>query len=124
DALSRRRGDPGEAGWGGPRAGVEGAIEDYDADVAPPLDALEKELPAVLGKASQVFLPLGRDDVLTRRLWTLVRWAHAQRPRTGSGPSVLRDSGDILHELRLTKEPAEIARLRGTIAIAAEAHRE
>jgi Xaa-Pro aminopeptidase len=37
---------------------------------------------------------------------------------------VLRDSGDILHELRLTKEPAEIARLRETIAIAAEAHRE
>jgi Xaa-Pro aminopeptidase len=116
--------DPEQAVWVGPRAGVEGAVEDFEADVAHPLDALEKELAALLGKASQVFLPLGREDALTRRLWTLVRWAHAQRPRTGSGPSVLRDSGDILHELRLTKEPAEIARLRETIAIAAEAHRE
>ena len=116
--------DPEQAVWVGPRAGVEGAIVGHEADVAHPLDALEKELPAVLGKASQVFLPLGREDALTRRLWALVRWAHAQRPRTGSGPSVLRDSGDILHELRLTKEPAEIARLRDTIAIAAEAHRE
>ena len=116
--------DPEQAVWVGPRAGVEGAVADYEADVAHPLDALEKELAALLGKASQVFLPLGREDALTRRLWTLVRWAHAQRPRTGSGPSVLRDSGDILHELRLTKEPAEIARLRETIAIAAEAHRE
>ena len=122
--LFVRQRDPEQAVWVGPRAGVEGAIEDYEADVAHPLDVLEKELPAVLGKATQVFLPLGREDALTRRLWTLVRWAHAQRPRTGSGPSVLRDSGDILHELRLTKEPAEIARLRETIAIAAEAHRE
>jgi Xaa-Pro aminopeptidase len=122
--LFVRARDPEQAMWVGPRAGVEGAVEDYEADVAHPLDALEKELPAVLGKASQVCLPLGREDALTRRLWTLVRWAHAQRPRTGSGPSVLRDSGDILHELRLTKEPAEIARLRETIAIAAEAHRE
>ena len=122
--LFVRQRDPEQAVWVGPRAGVEGAIEDYEADVAHPLDVLEKELPAVLGKATQVFLPLGREDALTRRLWTLVRWAHAQRPRTGAGPSVLRDSGDILHELRLTKEPAEIARLRDTIAIAAEAHRE
>jgi len=122
--LFVRQRDPEQAVWVGPRAGVEGAIEDYEADVAHPLDVLEKELPAVLGKATQVFLPLGREDALTRRLWTLVRWAHAQRPRTGAGPSVLRDSGDILHELRLTKEPAEIARLRETIAIAAEAHRE
>ena len=122
--LFVRQRDPEQAVWVGPRAGVAGAIEDHEADVAHPLDVLEKELPAVLGKASQVFLPLGREDALTRRLWTLVRWAHAQRPRTGSGPSVLRDSGDILHELRLTKEPAEIARLRETIAIAAEAHRE
>ena len=122
--LFVRQRDPEQAVWVGPRAGVEGAIEDYEADVAHPLDVLEKELPAVLGKATQVFLPLGREDALTRRLWTLVRWAHAQRPRTGTGPSVLRDSCDVLHELRLTKEPAEIARLRDTIAIAAEAHRE
>ncbi len=123
-ALFVRPRDPEQAVWVGPRAGVEGATSDYEADVAYPLDSLEKELPALLGKASQVFLPLARDDALTRRLWSLVRWAHAQRPRTGSGPSVLRDAGDVVHELRLTKEPAEIVRLRETIAIAAEAHRE
>lgn len=121
-ALFVRPRDPEQAIWVGPRAGVEGAVEEYGADVAHPLDALEKELPAWLGKADQVFLPLGRDDALARRLWSAVRRAHAQRPRSGSGPSTVRDAGEILHELRLKKEPAEIARLRDTIAIAAEAH--
>src|SRR5262249_2447870 len=126
-ALFVRPRDPEQAVWVGPRAGVEGATADYDADVAHPLDALEKELPAWLGQASPVVLPLAPvagDDARTGRLWSLIRGAHAQRPRPGSGPSVLRDAGDVLHELRLTKEPAEIVRLRETIAIAAEAHRE
>jgi Xaa-Pro aminopeptidase len=123
-ALFVRPRDPEQAIWVGPRAGVEGAVEAYGADVAHPLEALEKELPAWLGKATQVYLPLGRDDALTRRLWALIRYAHALRPRSGSGPAVLRDSGDILHELRLRKDPSEIVRLRDTIAIAAEAHQQ
>ncbi len=121
-ALFVRPRDPEQAIWVGPRAGVEGAVEDYGADVAHPLGELEKELPSWLSKATQVYLPLGRDDALARRLWTHVRYAHAQRPRTGAGPAVVRDAGEILHELRLRKDPDEIARLRATIAIAAEAH--
>jgi Xaa-Pro aminopeptidase len=121
-ALFVRPHDPEQAIWVGPRAGVEGALERYGADAAHPIDELEKHLPAWLAKATQVFLPLGRDDAMTQRLWRLVRHAHALRPRTGSGPSLIRDAGDVLHELRLRKEPAEIVRLRETIAIAAEAH--
>jgi Xaa-Pro aminopeptidase len=123
-ALFVRPRDPEQAVWVGPRAGVEGAVAEYGADVAHPLDELEKQLPTWLSKATQVFLPLGRDDVWSRRLWAVVRWAHAQRARTGFGPAVVRDAGEILHELRLRKEPAEIARMRETIAIAAEAHQE
>src|SRR5262245_29033513 len=48
-ALFVRPRDPEQAVWVGPRAGVEGAVEAYGADVAHPLDALEKELPAWLG---------------------------------------------------------------------------
>src|SRR5262249_56467582 len=66
-ALFVRPRDPEQAVWVGPRAGVEGAVADYDANVAYPLGDLEKELLAWLGKANQVFLPFGRDDALTRR---------------------------------------------------------
>src|SRR5262249_57532075 len=113
---------PERAVWVGPRAGVEGAVADYDANVAYLLSDREKEPLAWLGKANQVFLPFWRDDALTRRLHTLIRYANAQRPRTGAGPTMLRDAGEILHELRLTKSPAEVARLRETIAIAAQPH--
>src|SRR5262245_14450970 len=123
-ALFVRPRDPEQAVWVGPRAGVEGAVADYDANVAYPLGDLEKELLAWLGKANQVFLPFGRDDALTRRLHTLIRYANAQRPRTGVGATVVPHAAQVRHELRLVKSPAEVTRLRETIAIAAEAHRE
>jgi Xaa-Pro aminopeptidase len=61
-ALFVRPRDPDQAVWVGPRAGVEGAVADYDANVAHPLQELEKELPAWLVKTNQVFLPFARDD--------------------------------------------------------------
>ena len=115
--------DPLHAIWVGPRAGVEGAVADYDATVAHPIGDLEKELHRWLGTASEVFLPLGRDDALTDRLWSEVRRALAQRPRSGAGPTTVRDAGAILHELRLHKDATEIARMRDSIEVAAEAHR-
>lgn len=123
-ALFVRPRDPEKAIWVGARAGVEGAVADYDASVAYPIDDLEKELPRWLSKADEVHLPLHRDDALGRRLLDAVRRAQAERPRSGTGPTVLRDAGELLHELRLHKEPAELDRLRETIEIAAEAHRE
>src|SRR5262249_31095760 len=88
------------------------------------IDDLEKELPRWLSKTDDVHLPLNRDDALGRRLLDAVRRAQAERPRSGSGPTTLRDAGELLHELRLYKDAAELDRLRETIGIAAEAHRE
>jgi Xaa-Pro aminopeptidase len=115
--------DPERALWVGPRAGVEGAIADYGADAAFPLDDLDKELPRLLAKAPHVYLSLGREDALAARLLAIVRRVHAERPRAGTGPTAIRDADELLHELRLTKEPDEIARLRAAIGIACEAHR-
>ena len=123
-ALFVRRRDPERALWDGPRAGVEGAVADYGAAVAHPVDELETQLPAWLAKADRVWLPLMRDDALARRLWDAVRLAHAGRTRSGAGPATFHDAGDLVHELRLRKEPWEVERLREAIAIAAAAHRE
>src|SRR5439155_1553727 len=54
----------------------------------------------------------------------LIRRAQEMQPRTGTGPTTIRDPGDLLHEMRLRKEPAELARMREAIAIACDAHRE
>jgi len=116
--------DPEREIWIGSRAGVEGALEQYGADAAFPLDELEKVLPRFLENAPHVHHTLLRDDPIAQRLLALIRSAQEMRPRTGSGPTALREPGDILHEMRLTKTPDEIAAMRAAIAIACEAHRE
>src|SRR5690242_9777201 len=116
--------DPERELWIGTRAGVEGAVHDYGADAAFPLDELEKVLPRFVEKAPHVYHTVLRDDPLAGRLLGVIRRAQEARPRTGAGPAAIREPGDVLHEMRLTKEPAELARMRDAIAIACEAHRE
>jgi Xaa-Pro aminopeptidase len=116
--------DPERELWIGTRAGVEGAVEQYGADAAFPLDELDKVLPRFLEKAPHVYHTVLRDDPLAARLLTVIRRAQEARPRTGTGPGAIREPGDILHEMRLRKEPAELAWMREAIAIACEAHRE
>jgi Xaa-Pro aminopeptidase len=115
--------DPERAIWVGPRAGVDGAVARYGADESHPLDDLEKTLAPIVAGATEVFLDLGRDDPLAARLLAVVKRVQAERPRTGRGPTAVRDATVLLHELRLRKEPLEVARLRAAIAIACEAHR-
>jgi Xaa-Pro aminopeptidase len=122
-ALFVRPHDPERAIWVGARAGVDGATEHYGADVAHPIADLERELPRWLRQAEHVWLDLGRDDPLANRLLAAVRAVQAERPRSGSGPTALRDAGEILHEQRLVKQPDELVILREAIGIACEAHR-
>src|SRR5205807_5702594 len=97
--------DPEREIWIGSRGGVEGAVEQYGADAAFPLDELEKVLPRFLEKAAHVYHSVAREDPLAARLLAGIRRAQAARPRSGTGPTAIRDPADILHELRLRKEP-------------------
>src|SRR5207249_779939 len=110
--------------WVGMRAGVEGALARYGANAAFKLEELEQVLPRFLEKTPQVWHTVRRDDPLAARLMGLIRRAQEMQPRTGTGPTTIREPGDILHEMRLRKEPAELACMREAIAIACEAHRE
>jgi len=116
--------DPEREIWIGSRAGVEGAVEEYGADAAFPIDELEKTLPRFLEKAPHAYHTVLREDPLAGRLLALIRRAQEARPRTGTGPTAIREPGDILHEMRLRKEPVELDAMRHAIAIACEAHRE
>ena len=122
--LFVRPADPERTIWVGPRAGLDGAVERHGADRAYPLDELERVLGPLVEKSSYVYHTVLRDDPLAQRLLALIRGAQAGRPRTGTGPSAIRDPAEVLHEMRLRKDPAELERMRRAIAIACEAHRE
>jgi Xaa-Pro aminopeptidase len=115
--------DPEREMWVGARAGVEGAVATYGADAAYKIDDLEQVLSRFLEKAPHVHHTVLRDDPLATRLLALIRRAQEARPRTGHGPTAIREPGDLLHEMRLRKTPEEIARMRDAIGIACEAHR-
>jgi Xaa-Pro aminopeptidase len=122
-ALFVRPRDPEREAWDGPRAGVEGAVAEFGADVSYPLGELDKELPGLLANVASVHYALGRvranDDVVLRALEAVKRLA---RRGTVSYPAAIVDPLAVLHELRLIKGPEEIASIERAIAITARGH--
>jgi Xaa-Pro aminopeptidase len=109
--------------WTGRRAGVEGAVADYGADRAHPIDQLDDILPDILSRVENIYYPLGNNEAMNQRMLNWFRRCQAIRPRSGTGASALLDPREILHEMRLFKEPEELAAMRRAIEISGEAHK-
>jgi Xaa-Pro aminopeptidase len=116
--------DPERETWTGKRAGVEGAVRDYGADAAYPMEEFASRVTPLIARAGALYYHLGHDEPFNLRMLEVARAGWAQRPRTANDlPTSLLDTGPLVHDLRLYKSDAEIAWMRRAIAIAAEAHR-
>jgi Xaa-Pro aminopeptidase len=110
--------------WTGYRPGIEGAKRDYGADEAFEIDAFETELPGILAKAKQIYHVLGRERDLDAKIAEILGDMRL-RSRQGFEPaSIIADPRNLLHEMRLRKEPAELEIMRRAAAITTEAHHE
>lgn len=114
--------DPERETWTGRRAGVEGAVADYGAQVAHPIDKLDAHIGAYAGERDRLYYRSGRDAAFDRRVLTWMQQWQLSRPRSGTGPTAILDPGEILHEMRMVKSDDEVACIRQAIAITAEAH--
>jgi Xaa-Pro aminopeptidase len=114
--------DPEREVWDGRRAGVDGAIAQYGADAAFPIEELEARLPALLGDVDDLYFPLGRDPAWDVRLTGWLERARALERRGVQAPRRVLDPRDVLGEMRLRKEPGELALLRRAAAVTAEGH--
>jgi Xaa-Pro aminopeptidase len=114
--------DPDREAWDGERAGVEGAVARFGADVAYPIAELGQRLPALLCGQARVYHRLGRDRAADAVVIdALVR----ARTRARSGvrvPSEVADPDDVLHELRAIKGDDELERMRKAAEITRDAH--
>ena len=109
--------------WDGRRAGLEGAIAEYGADDAFPIEDIDDILPGLLENRDKVYCNMGRYPEFDSRL---LHWVSEVKSRARSGvhaPGELVDSSHILHEMRLKKRAEEQKIMRQAARISAEAHR-
>lgn len=114
--------DPEKETWDGRRAGPKGAIDRFGADAAHPIDRLDELLPALLRDRETLWYTLGVDPTFDQKV---ARWMNTLRFRRGEPPAAPRqiaDARDILHDMRLIKQPDELELMRKAATITAEAH--
>ena len=114
--------EPAAETWTGYRPGVDGAKTDYGADTAFPIDELLGQLSELIQTAERLYHVLGRDAKLDAQIIEALDTMRRQS-RLGRTPaSQIVDPREILHEMRLYKEPEEIELMRRAAAITSEAH--
>ena len=114
--------DAGKELWDGPRAGQEGAVEDFGADDSFPISDLDEILPRMLEQCERVYYAMGCDADLDRRM---SEWINLIRGRARTGvhaPIEFIALDHYLHELRLVKSPAEVRIMRKAARISGQAH--
>ncbi len=116
--------DPAKEVWTGRRAGVEGAVRDFEADAAFALSELDAVLPRYLEGAPQLYYALGSSPEFDQRVLGWIQAVQAKARQGILAPDTLVDPARIANEMRLIKGPEEIALMKRSAEIAAEAHRQ
>jgi Xaa-Pro aminopeptidase len=109
--------------WLGRRSGLEGAIKNFGASQAFEITKLDAELPKLIGSARTLFYRLGGDDArFDATVGNILRTLRS-RARAGMvAPTRIEDPGPIVHELRLHKDPRELAAMRKAIELTRNGH--
>lgn len=108
--------------WNGYRAGQEGAIKDFGADDAFPIDDIDDILPGLLEGRERVYYAMGRRPEFDTKV---MHWVNVIRGKVRTGaqaPGEFVDLDHMLHELRLIKSAAEQKVMRKAAQISARAH--
>lgn len=108
--------------WTGRRMGVQAAPERLGVDAAYAIDELDAKLPDLLHGARKLYYAFGHDEPFDRRVRDALAAAHAKARRAGHAPHETADPGTVLHEMRLLKDPDEIAKMRRAAEITASGH--
>jgi Xaa-Pro aminopeptidase len=109
--------------WTGRRAGVEGAVATYGADAAYPVDQLDQKLREFAVDRPAVFYRLG-NPAFDARVTRLLVELRAMQRRGHHAPARVEDPGPIIHEMRLRRSPAELARHRRACELSRDGHIE
>ena len=108
--------------WNGRRAGTAGVVSTYAADAAYAADELEAKLPELIANADDLYYSLGDDPAFDQQIGQVLTGLRRTERRGKRPPTRVVDPREVLHEMRLIKQPEEIEVLRRAATITAEAH--
>lgn len=114
--------DPSKEQWEGRRAGPDGAKETYGADAAYTVDEIDEKLPAFLEERERLYYTLGRNGQFDKRVTGYINSLRHRRSKPSGAPGALIDARDILHDMRVRKNPEEIELIRRAVDVTSEAH--
>jgi Xaa-Pro aminopeptidase len=115
--------DPELEVWTGRRPGPEGAREQFGADAAFPIEAIEQELPRLLQGVEALHYAFARDPDHDALLMASIQKGSKAARRNGLAmPLTFHTPTRLLHELRLHKTEDEVRVMRAAAALTAEAH--
>ena len=108
--------------WNGYRAGIDGAIQDYDADEAYAIDLLDEEILEKLQNKDQLFYRIGQHAEFDARVAKWIATASGESRRGTSAPAQVIQLDRIVDEMRLHKDANEIELMQIASDISADAH--
>ena len=120
--LFCRSRDPEREIWDGFRHGPDAAKDRFGFDEAWPIVELDARMPDLLSDRATVLSPLGADAGWDARV---IGWINAVRAKARAGiaaPVEISDVRNLVDEMRLIKDPAEIDTMRRAAAISGRAH--
>jgi Xaa-Pro aminopeptidase len=108
--------------WFGRREGVEGAVKNYGADHAFPVDKFAADLPKLLDGHENLYYRFAVDKTLDQQILHYLSNQRQRRLKTAYPPHTIIDPTIILGEMRLHKTDDEIEMMQKAATISAEAH--
>ena len=108
--------------WNGYRAGVDGAVDDYEADEAYAIDLLDEEILEKLQNKDKLFYRVGHSAEFDARVAKWIAQASGESRKGKSAPAQIIQLDRIVDEMRLHKDANEIELMQIASDISAEAH--
>jgi Xaa-Pro aminopeptidase len=108
--------------WDGLRAGQEGAMRQYGADDAFPINDIDDILPGLIEGRERVYYSIGTHAEFDRRLMEWINSIRAKARQGAQPPNEFVALDHLLHDMRLYKSAAEVKVMKAAAQISAAAH--
>lgn len=114
--------DPLMETWFGRRQGTEGAIKNFGADKAFPIEKFAADMPKLLDGHDKLYYRFSVDRDLDQELLQYFSGQRVRRLKTAYPPHTIIDPTLITGEMRLHKSAEEVELMQTAATISAEAH--